>query len=85
MAYIVQCHNEHAPSDDTMYGPFTLEAARAKMASLVEESGDDLLKIRPEYSDLGYAGYEIGELNAADRDEDLVSEIWIDIHELLSD
>jgi hypothetical protein len=85
MQYIVHVHNEHSnspnASDSWFFGPFTLEEARAKLASHVANMNDQLYRISTHNSKIGndYAGFDWELLQEAGRDEDLGSEVWAEI------
>jgi hypothetical protein len=85
--YIVQYHNDHNSLADAMYGPFaTAQEATEFMQYLIDLQEDELFKDRTAKlrgtnpNEVGYAGYDAEELLAADRNEDLDSEVWVQIH-----
>lgn len=81
-AFVIQYHNEHAAEDDQIFGPYTLEEAKQQLAELVRMSNDSLFKDRTYVyvnTSLGCAGYDEDELDEAERDTDLASEIWAEI------
>jgi hypothetical protein len=89
--YVVLYHNEHAmyttACDAAIIGPYPdMVAAKARLRKIVVDEGDELFKLNPNPdgdNDDTYAGYNDEELIAAGRDEDLASEIWAEIVELL--
>jgi hypothetical protein len=84
--YILHVHNEHSPetsvmSDGAFYGPYTLEQAKAELAEHVALVDDILYGLFD--GDLT-AGYEMEDLEEADRDPDLAAEMWAEIVPLWS-
>ncbi len=89
MMYVIQYYNAHLyynAGECVIFGPLPdLDAAKARLTKLVENKGDPLFKIDPDPDAVNngtYAGYSPEDLAAADRDEDLASEIWAEIVEL---
>src|SRR4051812_32911431 len=90
--WVLVYHNEHigfdTAGDHGVFGPYaTFADAQKDLQKLVESMDDPLFKIDPdpefECSHGDYAGYFYEDLVKDDRDEDLASEIWAEIIEVL--
>ena len=84
--FVIIYHNEHQfdnASQEEIRGPYNdMETAKAALAKIVTDFGDAHFKIDPikgtTYNGT-YAGYDVDELIANKRHEDLASEVWAEI------
>jgi hypothetical protein len=85
MQYAVHFHHEHQVwndnhSDGFFAGPFTLDEAKAELQRTIDAQDDPLFKLYPDNE--RYAGYDWEELEKANRNGDIASEVSAEIIEL---